>query len=1014
MARLRRSPEYVVDHQLPDRAAAVICPYKQPSTSNSNFSRLFRQIQIAIPLCLVLAGRRATSDRPRSAVRSNQNPDPDRTGNNGNSYIKHYHCANVLKRTDASCILFPMPISRTQQYGFALFFCAGALISPAEAQNWTWRATALLQQARSAACAVRMADERVLVTGGTADAALGSVEIYQSVPEENFMAAAPMNAARSGHGCAVLKDGRVLVAGGGAAGIELYEPSIDTWTAVDSTILRAGGTTVTPLADGRALITGGKAIEIEVFDPDTSTLNVLPGVLTLRERNSATLLRDGRLLIAGGMGDALPLNTADILDPDTGEVTSASLSKPRAGHSATALLDGRVLLAGGTDGTSELNDFEVWIPETNTFQPLGSTLQDARQNHTALLSETNGIVLITGGSAASQPLASSELFDPSSDSVQPAGSLTVGRTELAGVILADGSMLATGGRDLNAPSRACGVLSSPSFRFSQSTYHPLERALVSGSTGVSVLNGRINFDLVQIDAAGKSITANSRLISAFGTLVNGNLAATPVVDLARSDIGSTFVLTLKATISATQVISVQVHFNAKLRPTLQITGLSGAIVGGQPVATRTTLSADGANVNFSGTINITAGTSSLPKNFSATAASFATENTLCCPLPGSSTSASGLLTLNATYGGNLFVEPASASTPQIVVSSSPSMSLTIAAMRLATPSSITLNVAPSGPDLTGSNVTIDPALRPTGTGTLKPANGISSSATLQGISTPVFNVAPSYPLSLATFSYTPTIADRRNGFVCFDAAYSGDARYRALTGLATLPCAQVGGAPTVLQAVSPPINFVLGSPSAFTAKLTWPNSVGIVNRNVTVLADGRTAGTILLTPDPTGLGVAQGTANILLPFNTRNVTFSYDQSGDLLASQASFPVTMSPVPTAMTVRATSTVSNPFSIGYTLSVNNQGVTSPGGTSLGGNIEIRDNGAQIQLLPVPSIPTGTAGTISDGSSNTILPSTILVNGTITNLILPAGQHTITIRFLGSTLFQASQAQATLLVQ
>jgi hypothetical protein len=342
------------------------------------------------------------------------------------------------------------------------------------------------------------------------------------------------------------------------------------------------------------------------------------------------------------------------------------------------------------------------------------------------------------------------------------------------------------------------------------------------------------------------------------------------------------------------------------------------------------------------------------------------------------------------------------------------MSLTIGVMRLAAPSSITLNLAPSGPDLTGSNVNVDSALRPTGTGTVKPANGVSTSAALQGISTPVFNVVPSYPLSVATFSYTPTIADRRSGHVCFDASYSGDSRYRSIPGLGTLPCAQVTGAPTALQPVSPPATFTLGTPTPLTVRLTWPNSVGIVNRNVNIAADGRAAGTILLTPDPTGLGVAQGTANVLLPFNARNLTFSYDQSGDLLASQASATVAMAPVTTAMTTLAATTVSNPFSIGYTLTVNNQNVTIPGGTSLGGGIEVRENGVLVQQLPAPSIPTGTSGTFADGSSNTILPSSILVNGTISNLILPVGQHTFTIRFLGSTQFQASQAQVTVVVQ
>jgi hypothetical protein len=858
-----------------------------------------------------------------------------------------------------------------------------------------------------------MADDRVLVTGGTADAPLASAEIYQFTPEEKFLDAAPLNAARSAHGCAVLKDGRVLVAGGGAPNIEVYEPSLDTWTSFDSMVLRGAGTTVTPLPDGRALITGGKAIEVEVFDPDTSTLSLLPVVLTARERNSVTLLRDGRLMIAGGTDDAGPLNTAEILDPDTGEVASLSLSLPRAGHTATALLDGRVLLAGGTDGASELNTFDVWIPETNLFQLLTSTLKDARQNHTAILSDTNGIVVITGGSALSQPLGTSELFDPSSDSMQPAGSLTAARSDIAGIVLADGSILATGGRNDSGPSSACGILPSPSFRFSQATYHPLERAIVSGSTGISALNGRISFDLVQIEAAGKSIPSNFRLISTFGTLVNGNLPATPVVDLARADIGSTFVLTLKATVSATQVVSTQVRFAVKLRSNLQITGLSGAIIAGQAVPTRTALSGDGANVNLSGTINITAGKAALAKNVSATAVSFATENSLCCPVPGLDASASGVLSLNATFGGNLFLEPSSASATQIVVSSIPSMALTIDALRLATPSSISLNIVPSGPDLAGLSVALDPTLRPTGTGTVKPTNGTAASAPLQATGTPVFTAVPVYPFSVATFSYTPTIADRRSGAVCFDAAYSGDSRYHGLT-VAALRCAQVLGAPTTLQSVLQPLSFTLGTPTPLTVRLTWPNSVGIVNRNVNVQADGRTAGTILLTPDPTGLGLAQGTASILIPFNTRNVTFSYDQSGDLLASQASFPIAMAPVATTMTARSANVVSNPFSFGYTLNVNNQGVTIPGGTSLGGGIEIRDNGALIQQLPAPSIPSGAPGTIVDGSSNTILPGTLLVNGTISNLILPVGQHTFTIRFLGSSLFRASEIQFPFTVQ
>src|SRR4051812_8603707 len=125
-----------------------------------------------------------------------------------------------------------MRIRQSPSGPLAYLIFAAVLTSHAHAENWTWRSTALLKQPRSGACAVRLADDRVLITGGSAAAPLASAEIYQFLPSEIFTNAASMNAARSGHGCAVLKDGRVLVAGGGAPNIELYEPSVDTWTTI--------------------------------------------------------------------------------------------------------------------------------------------------------------------------------------------------------------------------------------------------------------------------------------------------------------------------------------------------------------------------------------------------------------------------------------------------------------------------------------------------------------------------------------------------------------------------------------------------------------------------------------------------------------------------------------------------------------------------------------------------------------------------------------------------------------
>ncbi len=906
------------------------------------------------------------------------------------------------------------------------------LVVAANGENWNWRGTAPLNQGRSDACIVRLADGRVQVSGGSAAAALSSVEMYQPAPDEIFTPIAPLNAARSGHGCTLLNDGRVLVAGGGAAGVELYEPSLDTWTLVESSILRKAGTTLLPLADGRVLITGGQVIDLEIFDPETSSLSVLPIGVTVRERHSVTMLRDGRVLFAGGRSEQGALSTAEMFDPETQEVMPVpALSAPRMGHTATLLLDGRVLLAGGSNGQSEVKTLEVYIPETNRFETLVATLKEARQSHVALLVPTNGNVLLAGGLASGSPLATSELFNPADDSILEAGSLTAPRSAVAGVLLEDGTILATGGRDADGPSVACGLLPSPSFRFTQTVYHPLERAVVSGSLGISGVNVRVTLDLARIDATGKSTAVNSRLLNASANITNGNLPATPVVDVFRDDIGSDFVLTLRAVISPSQTVTVQSRFSAKLRTSLQVFGLTGATVAGQAIPIRAVLTADGANVNFSGPLTITVGGVTTTRSLSAVAASFATEVSICCPSVGSP-NGGGVAASNVTYGGNLFLEPSSAVGSQLIVSRIPLLQFGVPALRLATPASILVNVVPSGPQIpTQPTVVLDPtSLRPTGSVTLKVNGTNANSATLQGPSTLVVTAVPTYPSSQGTLTYTPTVVDRRAGSACVEVTYSGDSRYLSLPQAPTtsgitptlgdgsvrsIGCSTVGPAPSVLQVVTPPSSYALGVATPLSVRLTWPNSVGIVSRNVNVLADGRPAGIITLVPDRTGLGIADGTSNIVLPFNAKTLSFAYDASGDLAASQAVSTIAMTPITTSISSSFVSnTVTNPFTIPFTLTISNRGIAIPPGTSLGGSIEFRDGETLLGTVAPPVLQSGTG--ISDGTSNTILlpESSITVRGALGNVIRPIGARTITVRFVGSPQFLASQTQTTLTVQ
>ena len=108
----------------------------------------------------------------------------------------------------------------------------------------------------------------------------------------------------------LLRDGRVLVAGGGGERI--------AWTPPSSTTRRAGrgrltGTMAVPrvqaaaarLQDGTVLVVGGgdgHALTAETYDPETATWTATGPMVRWRASPSVTVLADGRVLVAGGFG----------------------------------------------------------------------------------------------------------------------------------------------------------------------------------------------------------------------------------------------------------------------------------------------------------------------------------------------------------------------------------------------------------------------------------------------------------------------------------------------------------------------------------------------------------------------------------------------------------------------------------------------------------------------------------------------------------------------------------------
>ena len=252
-----------------------------------------------------------------------------------------------------------------------------------QVDSGTWVAAGPMNSARSGASTVLLQDGRILITGGSeANGPTNSAELFAE--NGTFSPARPMNVPRSGHVAVVLQDGRVLVAGGTTSGggvtnsAEIYDPTASTWTDVTGGMVEArSGYTAAVLRDGRVLIAGGQngnliRSTIEIFDPSLGRFDAAGMMSSPRTQHAMTVLMDGRVLIVGGNKGTAPVGSTDLFDP-VGRTVSAgpSLSVARFGHSATTLLNGQVVVIGGNNGNA--NPAQMDVTPAEMFDPTAAT-----------------------------------------------------------------------------------------------------------------------------------------------------------------------------------------------------------------------------------------------------------------------------------------------------------------------------------------------------------------------------------------------------------------------------------------------------------------------------------------------------------------------------------------------------------------------------------------------------------------------------------------------------------------
>src|SRR5215213_3115790 len=255
-------------------------------------------------------------------------------------------------------------------------------------------------------------------------------------------------------GLAHLMDGRMFLAGGnkdqalnGIVQTHLFDPTSNTWRLGPDMAAGRWYPSVTPLRNGEMLITSGRVNTPEVFTRGGALRSLSTASLSLPLYPWMDVAPDGRAFYAG------PDQTLRTLDTSgTGAWQSLgqrdTINRDYGGH---ALFDvGKMLVAGGGPSTPDARviDFNGATPQVSPTAPMA---YGRRQHNLTVLAD--GSVLATGGNSSGAGLVdlnngvyAAELWTPATGQWKTLAAMRVTRQyHSTALLLPDGRVLSAGG-----------------------------------------------------------------------------------------------------------------------------------------------------------------------------------------------------------------------------------------------------------------------------------------------------------------------------------------------------------------------------------------------------------------------------------------------------------------------------------------------------------------------------------------------------------------------------------------